>query len=92
MAALPNIEEGQSTSYTPYFNRQYYVWCKTYIQDFIMEEASELWDIIYDGPYLPMKEKTLELKATKEDSREKDEDMTYLIQRIQKVVDYSKER
>ncbi|XP_070012743.1 uncharacterized protein [Nicotiana sylvestris] len=55
MAAPPNFEEGQSTYRPPIFNCQYYGWWKTHMHDFIMAEDSELWDIICDGPHVPMK-------------------------------------
>ncbi|XP_070034485.1 uncharacterized protein [Nicotiana tomentosiformis] len=55
MAAPPNFEEGQSTYRPPSFNGQYYRWWKTRMHDFIMTEDSELWDIIYDGPFILMK-------------------------------------
>ncbi|XP_070044871.1 uncharacterized protein [Nicotiana tomentosiformis] len=55
MAVPPNLEEGQSTYMPPRFNGQYYGWWKTQMHDFIMEEDSELWDVICDGPYVPTK-------------------------------------
>ncbi|XP_009779490.2 uncharacterized protein [Nicotiana sylvestris] len=53
MAAPPNFEEGQSTYRLPRLNGQY--WWKTRMHDFIMTEDSELWDVICDGPFVPMK-------------------------------------
>ncbi|XP_070017888.1 uncharacterized protein [Nicotiana sylvestris] len=55
MDAPPNFEEGQSTYRPPRFNGQYYGWWKTRMHDFIMAENSELWDVICDGPHVPMK-------------------------------------
>ncbi|XP_033516393.1 uncharacterized protein [Nicotiana tomentosiformis] len=55
MAAPPNIEDGQSTYMPPRFNGQYYGWWKTRMHDFIMAEDSELWDVNYDGPFVPTK-------------------------------------
>ncbi|XP_075075619.1 uncharacterized protein LOC142162770 [Nicotiana tabacum] len=55
MVAPPNFEEGESTYRPPRFNGQYYGWWKTRMHDFIMAEDSELWDIICDGPHVPMK-------------------------------------
>ncbi|XP_070014874.1 uncharacterized protein [Nicotiana sylvestris] len=55
MAAPPNFEEGQSTYRPPRFNSQYYSWWKTRMHDFIMVEDSKLWDVICDGPHVPMK-------------------------------------
>ena len=56
MAAPTNLEEGQSITRPPRFNGQIYEHWKTRMHDFIMAEDSELWDIILDGPYIPMKE------------------------------------
>ncbi|XP_070005268.1 uncharacterized protein [Nicotiana sylvestris] len=55
MAAPPNFEKGQSTYKPPRFNGQYYAWWKTRMHNFIMDEDSELWDIICDSPHFPMK-------------------------------------
>ncbi|XP_070015810.1 uncharacterized protein LOC142174309 [Nicotiana tabacum] len=55
MAAPPNFKEGQSTYRPPRFNGQYYSWWKTHMHDFIMAKDLELWDIICDGPHVPMK-------------------------------------
>nr|XP_033512512.1 uncharacterized protein LOC117277205 [Nicotiana tomentosiformis] len=55
MAAPPNFEKGQSTYRPPRFNGQYYGWWKTRMHDFIMDEDSELWDVICDGPLVPTK-------------------------------------
>ncbi|XP_070035645.1 uncharacterized protein [Nicotiana tomentosiformis] len=55
MAAPPNFEEGQSTYRPPRFNGKYYGWWKTRMHDFIMAEDSELWDVIFDGPYVQTK-------------------------------------
>ncbi|XP_070010316.1 uncharacterized protein [Nicotiana sylvestris] len=55
MAAPPSFEEGQSTYRPPRFNGQYYGWWKTRMHDFIMAKDSVMWDIICDGPYVPMK-------------------------------------
>ncbi|XP_070040932.1 uncharacterized protein [Nicotiana tomentosiformis] len=55
MAAPPNFEEGQSTYIPPRFNGQYYGWWKTRIHDFIMAEDSAFWDVICDGPFIPLK-------------------------------------
>ncbi|XP_033509782.1 uncharacterized protein [Nicotiana tomentosiformis] len=70
MASPPNIKDGQSTNRPPRFNGQYYGWWKTRMHDFIMAEDSELWDIICDGPFVPMKTvgegTTIVLKTRKE--------------------------
>ncbi|XP_070028803.1 uncharacterized protein [Nicotiana sylvestris] len=55
MAALPNFEEGQSTYKPPRFNGQYYGWWKTRMHDFIVAKESEMWEVICDGPHVPMK-------------------------------------
>ncbi|XP_070008476.1 uncharacterized protein [Nicotiana sylvestris] len=55
MASPPNFEEGQSTYRPPRFNGQYYGWWKTRMRDYIMVEDSELWDVICDRPFVPMK-------------------------------------
>ncbi|XP_075095489.1 uncharacterized protein LOC142173744 [Nicotiana tabacum] len=55
MAAPPNFEEGQSTYRPPRFNGQYYGLWKIRMHDFIMVEDSKLWDVICDGPFVPMK-------------------------------------
>ncbi|XP_070025222.1 uncharacterized protein [Nicotiana sylvestris] len=55
MAGPPNVEEGQSTYRPPRFNDQYYGWWKTRMHDFIMAEYLELWDVICDEPFIPMK-------------------------------------
>ncbi|KAH0689139.1 hypothetical protein KY289_016497 [Solanum tuberosum] len=56
MAAPPNMEEGQSSTRPLRFNGQYYGWWKNRMHDYINAEDSELWDIILDGPYVPIKE------------------------------------
>ncbi|XP_075091960.1 uncharacterized protein LOC142172088 [Nicotiana tabacum] len=55
MDAPPNFEKGQSTYLPPRFKGQYYGWWKTRMHDFIMTEDSDLWDVICDGPFVPMK-------------------------------------
>nr|XP_009782837.1 PREDICTED: uncharacterized protein LOC104231522 [Nicotiana sylvestris] len=55
MATPSNFKEGQSTYKPPRFNGQYYGWGKTRMHDLIMTEDSELWDVICDGPFFPMK-------------------------------------
>ncbi|XP_075088150.1 uncharacterized protein LOC142170202 [Nicotiana tabacum] len=55
MASPLNFEEEQSTYRPPIFNGQYYGWWKTGLHNFIMAEDSELWDVICDGPFVPMK-------------------------------------
>ncbi|XP_070013186.1 MAR-binding filament-like protein 1 [Nicotiana sylvestris] len=55
MVVPPNFEEGKSTYKPPRFNGQYNGWWKTRIHNFMMVEYSELWDIICDGPHVPMK-------------------------------------
>ncbi|XP_033516899.1 uncharacterized protein [Nicotiana tomentosiformis] len=55
MVAPPNFEEGQSTYRPPRFNGQYFGWWQTRMHDFIINEDSKLWDVICDGPFVPMK-------------------------------------
>ncbi|XP_009786779.1 uncharacterized protein LOC142162151 [Nicotiana tabacum] len=55
MATPPNFDEGQSTYRPPKFNGRYYGLWKTRKHDFIMAEDSQLWDVIYDGPFVPTK-------------------------------------
>ncbi|XP_070043132.1 uncharacterized protein [Nicotiana tomentosiformis] len=55
MVAPPNFQEGQSTYRPPRFNGQYYGWWKTRMHNFIMAEDFELWDVICDEPFFPMK-------------------------------------
>ncbi|XP_070002815.1 MAR-binding filament-like protein 1 [Nicotiana sylvestris] len=66
MAAPPNFEEGQSTYKPPRFNGQYYGWWKARMHDFIMAEDLELWDVICDGPHVPMMKLDLVPKNRKE--------------------------
>ncbi|KAM3382783.1 hypothetical protein P3S68_008358 [Capsicum galapagoense] len=56
MIAPPNLEGGQSTTRPRRFNDQYYEWWKTRMFDFIMAEDSELMNVIFDGPHVPVKE------------------------------------
>ena len=55
MAAPLNLEEGQSSHRPPRFNGQFYSWWKVRMHDYLMVEDSE-WDIILDGPFVPMME------------------------------------
>nr|XP_009784345.1 PREDICTED: uncharacterized protein LOC104232771 [Nicotiana sylvestris] len=55
MAAPPNFKEGKSTYRPPRFNDQYYGWWKTRMHSFIMAEDLKLWDVICDGPFVPIK-------------------------------------
>ncbi|XP_070047105.1 uncharacterized protein [Nicotiana tomentosiformis] len=55
MDAPPNFKEGHSTYKPPRFNGQYYRWWKTRMHDFIMAEDSNLWDVNYDDPFVPLK-------------------------------------
>ncbi|XP_015068845.1 uncharacterized protein LOC107013448 [Solanum pennellii] len=54
MAAPLNLEEGQSSTRPPRFNGHFYSWWKVRMHDFLMAEDSELWDIVLDGPFIPM--------------------------------------
>ncbi|XP_070026093.1 uncharacterized protein [Nicotiana sylvestris] len=50
MSAPPRNWEGQSTTRPPLFNGQYYSWWKNKMNDHIIGEDYELWDIVTDGP------------------------------------------
>ncbi|XP_015075493.1 uncharacterized protein LOC107019547 [Solanum pennellii] len=54
MAASPNRKEGQSSTRPPRLNGHFYSWWKVKIHDFLMAEDSELWDIVLNGPFIPM--------------------------------------
>ncbi|XP_069152805.1 uncharacterized protein [Solanum lycopersicum] len=54
MAAPLNLEEGQSSTRPPRSNRHFYNWWKVRMHEFLMAEDSELWDIVLDGPFIPM--------------------------------------
>ncbi|XP_069149659.1 uncharacterized protein [Solanum lycopersicum] len=57
MAAPLHLEEGQSSTRPPCFNGHFYSWWKVRMHDYLMVEDSELWDIVLDGPFIPMMEK-----------------------------------
>ena len=54
MDAPLNLKEGQSSTRHPRFNGHFYSWWKKRMRDFLMAEDSELWDIVLDGPFIPM--------------------------------------
>ncbi|XP_069153765.1 uncharacterized protein [Solanum lycopersicum] len=56
MTASLNLEEGQSSHRPPRFNGHFYSWWKVRMHDYLMAEDSELWDIVLDGPFVPMME------------------------------------
>ncbi|XP_069155736.1 uncharacterized protein [Solanum lycopersicum] len=56
MAAPLNLEEGQSSTRPPRFNGHFYSWWKVRMHDYLMAEDSELWDIVLDGPFIPIME------------------------------------
>nr|XP_016469051.1 PREDICTED: uncharacterized protein LOC107791481 [Nicotiana tabacum] len=64
MAPL-NLEEGQSIYHPPKFDENCYWWWKARMHDFIMAEDCELWDIIRDGPFIPIKTSGEYTKANK---------------------------
>ncbi|XP_070022557.1 uncharacterized protein [Nicotiana sylvestris] len=70
MVAPPNFEEGKSTYKLPRFNGQYYGWWKTRMHDFIMAKDSELWDVIYVGPFVPAKFLATQLISTYQSAKE----------------------
>ncbi|XP_069154614.1 uncharacterized protein [Solanum lycopersicum] len=54
MAAPLNLEESPSSTKPPRFNRHFYSWWKVRMHDFLMDEDSEIWDIVLDGSFIPM--------------------------------------
>ncbi|XP_059292497.1 uncharacterized protein LOC132045948 [Lycium ferocissimum] len=70
MAAPPNLEEGKSQTRPPRFNGNYYGWWKTRMPDYIMDEDSELQDIIYYGSFVPMKTDAQSSKSVPEIRKE----------------------
>lgn len=52
MPPQPNLYKGQSTTRPYQFNGQYYGEWKIKLHNFTMDEVSEIWDIICDGPQL----------------------------------------
>jgi len=56
MTAPLNLEDGQSSTRPPRFNGQFYNWWKTRMNDYLMAEDNELWDIVLDGPFIPTTE------------------------------------
>ena len=56
MAAPLNHEEGQSSTKPPRFNGHFYSWWKVRMHDYLMDEDNALWDIVLDGPFIPMME------------------------------------
>ena len=54
MSAPLNMEEGHSSTRPPRFNGHFYSWWKVRKHDFLMAKDSELWDIVLDGPFIPM--------------------------------------
>lgn len=54
MIAPLNMEEGKSTTRPRKFNRQFYMWWKTRMDEFITMVDYEMWDIICDGPHVPI--------------------------------------
>lgn len=53
MSAPLNFEEGQSLTRAPGFIDQFYSWWNTTMHDFLMNEDSELWNIVVDSPFIP---------------------------------------
>nr|XP_025888410.1 uncharacterized protein LOC112942064 [Solanum lycopersicum] len=72
MAAPLNLEEGQSSHRPPRFNGHFNSWWKVRMHDYLMAEDNELWDIVLDGPFVPMmKEKDGEKTITVPKPRQK---------------------
>jgi len=55
MSAPQGILEGQSMKQPPYFNGQHYNWWKNRMENYIQAADYQLWMIIENGPYIPMK-------------------------------------
>ncbi|XP_059288400.1 uncharacterized protein LOC132041710 [Lycium ferocissimum] len=73
MAAPPNLEEGQLFTRPPRFNGNYYGLWKARMHDFNMAEDSELWDIIFDGPHVPVNKDEAGIAATQKMRQEYNE-------------------
>ncbi|XP_069152768.1 uncharacterized protein [Solanum lycopersicum] len=54
MAAPLNLEEGQSSTRPPRLNGNFYSLWKVRMHDFLMAEDNEIWEIVLDGPFIPM--------------------------------------
>ena len=74
MAAPLDLEEGQSSTRTPHFNGHFYSWWKVRMHDYLVAVDSELWDIVLDGPFIPMIE-------------EKDGEITRLVPKTRRKYD-----
>ncbi|XP_019231773.1 PREDICTED: uncharacterized protein LOC109212577 [Nicotiana attenuata] len=68
MSAPPGINEGQSTTRPPLFNRKYYSWWKTRMEDFLTAEDYELCTIVNRGPLTPTKKMKQNETAPKDPS------------------------
>jgi len=55
MNAPQGILGGQSVTRPPYVNRQHYNWWKNRMKNYIQTEDYELWMLIVNGPYIPVK-------------------------------------
>lgn len=55
MAAPQNFEECQLTTTPPRFNDEYYGWWKTSMHDFILVEDLELYDVIENDLFVPIR-------------------------------------
>ncbi|XP_070002846.1 uncharacterized protein [Nicotiana sylvestris] len=70
MAAPLNFEEGQSIYHPPKFDGKCYWWWKARMHDFIMAKDCELWDVIYDDLFVPIKSEA-DKKAVEKNFRAK---------------------
>jgi len=66
MSAPQGILEGQSLTRPPYFSGQHYNWWKNRLENYIQAEDDELWMLIVNGPYIPVKVTTDEKTVPKE--------------------------
>ena len=55
MSAPQGILEGRYVTRPLYFNGQHYSWWKNQIENYIQAEDYELWMLIVNGPYIPVK-------------------------------------
>nr|XP_009768462.1 PREDICTED: uncharacterized protein LOC104219471 [Nicotiana sylvestris]XP_009768463.1 PREDICTED: uncharacterized protein LOC104219472 [Nicotiana sylvestris] len=94
MAAPLNFEEGQSIYRPPKFDGKCYWWWKARMHDFIMAEDCELWDIICDGLYVPIKvldESPFSMEKTSKEYTEADKKVMEKNFRAKKILVYGLE-
>ena len=70
MAAPPTAQEGASQTRPPLFDGKYYSWWKNRMMDHLSGESTDLWDIVLDGPTIPMKTGTDGVTQVPKDRKE----------------------